>query len=37
MTHGNYLPVFVLAGFGYLLAIMFIHLLAPRLEMARID
>jgi len=37
ITHGNYTPVFIFAGFGYLLAILFIHLLAPRLEMAHID
>ncbi len=37
MTHGNYTPLFLLAGFAYLLAILFIHLLAPRLAIARID
>lgn len=32
MTHGNYLPVFLIAGFAYLVAILLIQLLAPRLE-----
>ena len=30
-THGNYVPVFLLAGFAYLIAIAVIHLLVPRL------
>jgi len=35
-THGNYLPVFLLAGSAYLVAIAAIQLLAPRLEMISI-
>ena len=31
LTHGNYVPVFLLAGSAYLVAIGVIHLLAPRL------
>jgi ACS family hexuronate transporter-like MFS transporter len=31
MTHGNYLPVFLIAGSAYLVAIGIIHLLVPRL------
>jgi ACS family hexuronate transporter-like MFS transporter len=37
MTHGNYTPLFLLAGSAYLLAILFIHLLAPRLDVVHID
>ena len=37
ITHGNYMPVFLLAGSGYLLAITLIHLLAPRLALVCID
>jgi ACS family hexuronate transporter-like MFS transporter len=37
LTHGNYVPVFILAGSAYLLAILFIHLLAPRLAVAVLD
>ena len=36
LTHGNYIPVFLLAGSAYLFAILFIHLLAPKLEVAQI-
>ena len=36
-TTGSYLPVFIMAGSAYLLALMLVHLLAPRLEPARID
>ena len=32
ITHGNYTPVFLIAGFAYLVAILVIQLLAPRLE-----
>src|ERR1700678_2538686 len=35
-THGNYVPVFILAGSAYLVAILAIHALAPRLEVAQI-
>ncbi len=37
ITHGNYMPVFILAGSAYLLAILLIHLLVPRLQLAHID
>jgi ACS family hexuronate transporter-like MFS transporter len=33
---GSYLPVFIMAGCTYLLALLIIHLLAPRLEPARL-
>jgi ACS family hexuronate transporter-like MFS transporter len=36
VTHGNYVPVFLLAGLAYLFAILFIHLLAPRLQKVEI-
>jgi len=35
-TTGSYLPVFLIAGSAYLTALLIIHLLAPRLERARI-
>ena len=35
-TTGSYLPVFLIAGTAYLTALLIIHLLAPRLEPARI-
>lgn len=34
---GSYVPVFLLAGSAYLLALGVVHLLAPRLEPARLD
>lgn len=34
---GSYLPVFIIAGAAYLLALLIFHLLAPRLEPARVD
>jgi ACS family hexuronate transporter-like MFS transporter len=37
LTHGNYVPVFLLAGSAYLVAIGVIHLLAPRLAVVAID
>ena len=37
LTHGNYAPVFILAGSAYLLAISLIHLLAPRLAPVAVD
>jgi ACS family hexuronate transporter-like MFS transporter len=37
ITHGNYAPVFLLAGSAYLIAIAVIHLLVPRLAVATID
>ena len=33
---GSYVPIFIMAGFAYLVALGVIHLLAPRLEPARI-
>ena len=35
-THGNYTPIFAACGVMYLIALLFIHLLAPRLEPAKI-
>ncbi|MDX6462330.1 MAG: transporter, family, hexuronate transporter [Acidobacteriaceae bacterium] len=37
LTHGNYMPVFVMAGLAYLVAIATIHLLVPRLESIAIE
>lgn len=34
---GSYLPVFIIAGSAYLIALLLIHLLAPRLEPANLD
>jgi ACS family hexuronate transporter-like MFS transporter len=34
---GNYLPVFVLASLAYVLALLIIHLIVPRLETAQIE
>ena len=36
-TTGSYLPVFMLAGSAYLLALLVVHVLAPRLQPARIE
>lgn len=36
-TTGSYLPVFLMAGSAYLLALLVVHRLAPRLEPARLD
>ncbi|MGY1408943.1 MULTISPECIES: MFS transporter [unclassified Luteimonas] len=36
-TTGSYVPVFMMAGSAYLLALLVVHLLAPRLEPARLD
>jgi ACS family hexuronate transporter-like MFS transporter len=33
----SYVPVFVIAGSAYLVALIFIHLLVPRLEPAAIE
>lgn len=33
---GSYVPVFVMAGSAYLIALVFVHALAPRLEPARV-
>jgi ACS family hexuronate transporter-like MFS transporter len=37
ITHGNYVPVFFLAGSAYLIAIGIIHLLAPKLSVVAFD
>ena len=37
ITHGNYVPVFLLAGSAYLIAIGIIQLLAPKLSVVAID
>ena len=37
LTHGNYVPVFLLAGSAYLVAIAVIQLLAPKLAVIAID
>jgi len=37
VTHNNYVPVFIMAGSAYLLAILVIHLLVPRLEPAEFN
>jgi ACS family hexuronate transporter-like MFS transporter len=34
---GSYLPLFIIAGSAYLVALFIVHLLVPRLEPARID
>lgn len=36
-TTGSYVPVFIMAGSAYLIALLIVHLLAPRLEPALID
>ncbi|MFC4728450.1 MFS transporter [Coralloluteibacterium thermophilus] len=36
-TTGSYLPVFLMAGSAYLIALLVVHLLAPRLEPARLE
>jgi ACS family hexuronate transporter-like MFS transporter len=36
-TNGNYTILFVIAGLGYLVAFLVIHLLAPRLEPAQLE
>jgi ACS family hexuronate transporter-like MFS transporter len=34
---GNYLPVFVLASVAYATALLVVHLLAPKLEPAKVE
>jgi ACS family hexuronate transporter-like MFS transporter len=34
---GSYVPVFLIAGFAYLTALLVIHLLAPKLEGPKLD
>jgi ACS family hexuronate transporter-like MFS transporter len=36
-TTGSYMPMFVIAGSTYLLALLVIHLLVPRMEEAKLD
>ncbi len=36
-TTGSYVPLFMMAGSAYLIALVVVHLLAPRLEPARLD
>ena len=35
--NGNYMPMFAIAGFAYLAALLVIHLLVPRMEEATVD
>ncbi|HEY0014507.1 MAG TPA: MFS transporter [Allosphingosinicella sp.] len=35
--NGNYMPMFAIAGFAYLAALLVIHLLVPRMEEAKVD
>ena len=37
LTHGNYVPVFLIAGSAYLVAIAVIQLLAPKLAVVALD
>jgi ACS family hexuronate transporter-like MFS transporter len=37
VDHWGYLPLFLIAGFAYILAMVVIQMLSPRLEMAKID
>jgi len=34
---GSYLPIFIVAGSAYLLALLFVHLLVPRFDPARVE
>jgi ACS family hexuronate transporter-like MFS transporter len=34
---GSYVPIFIIAGSAYLLALLIVHLLAPRLQPADVD
>ena len=34
---GSYLPIFIIAGSAYVVALLIIHLLAPRLEPASVE
>jgi ACS family hexuronate transporter-like MFS transporter len=36
-TTGSYVPIFIMAASAYLIALLIIHLLAPRLEPAAIN
>jgi ACS family hexuronate transporter-like MFS transporter len=37
LTNGSYVPVFLIAGFAYLIALTIIHLLAPELKEVAIE
>jgi MFS transporter, ACS family, hexuronate transporter len=37
MTNNNYVPLFILAGSAYLVAILTIHLLVPKLSPVQLD
>jgi ACS family hexuronate transporter-like MFS transporter len=34
---GNYIPIFMMASLAYLIALGLVHLMAPKLEQAKID
>ena len=34
---GNYLPVFIMASVAYVLALLIVHLLVPRMELANVE
>ena len=34
---GSYVPVFLMAGFAYLFALLVVHLLVPRMQPAQLD
>jgi ACS family hexuronate transporter-like MFS transporter len=34
---GSYVPIFIMAGSAYLIALLVIHLLAPRIEPATLE
>ena len=36
-TNKNYLPIFLICGSAYLFALLVIHLLVPRMEVARLE
>jgi ACS family hexuronate transporter-like MFS transporter len=36
-TTGSYVPVFIIAGFAYLVALTVIHVISPRLEPVKLD
>ena len=37
LTNSNYVPIFIVCGSVYLIALAIIHLLAPRLEAAKVE
>ena len=36
-TTGSYVPMFIIAGFAYLIALAVIHVISPRLEPVKLD